>query len=63
VLPVLVESHLRTAVDFLLSHTMLLRGENIRTAQLPDFFVMELPNEGSTACWLLLIIMNNGKMN
>lgn len=63
VLPGLVESHLRTAVDFLLSHTMLLRGENNRTAQLPDLFAMQLPNEGSTVCWLLLMIINNGKTN
>ncbi|PLB48212.1 hypothetical protein P170DRAFT_208275 [Aspergillus steynii IBT 23096] len=34
-LPVSIESHLRTAVDFLFCHTMLLRGENIRAAQLP----------------------------
>jgi hypothetical protein len=40
VIPALVELHLRTAVDFLFSHTMLLRGENIRTAQPPNLFTI-----------------------
>ncbi|EAW11471.1 uncharacterized protein ACLA_091690 [Aspergillus clavatus NRRL 1] len=42
-------------------HTMLLRGENIRAAQLPDLFGMELEHEGPMAC--PMIFMNNGKTN
>ncbi|KAH8430197.1 uncharacterized protein LDX57_013066 [Aspergillus melleus] len=62
-LPVTIESHLRTAVDFLFCHTMLLRGENIRAAQLPDLFGMELENEGPMLCPMVFMIMNNGKTN
>lgn len=57
------EQHLRTATDFLLGHSMLLRGENRLGAQLPDFFSLELPNEGPTPCHAMLMIMDNGKMN
>jgi hypothetical protein len=31
------ESYLRTVVDFLLSHSMLLRGEDVRGLQLPGY--------------------------
>ena len=57
------ESYLRTAVDFLFSHSMLLRGESRRTAELPDLFTIEMKNEGATPCWAMLLIMDNGKMN
>jgi hypothetical protein len=62
-LPVTIESHLCTAVDFLFSHTMLLRGENICAAQLPNLFSMELEHEGPMACPMIFMIMNNGKTN
>ncbi|KAJ5449533.1 short-chain dehydrogenase [Penicillium daleae] len=57
------ESYLRTAVDFLFSHNMLLRGESCRRLQFPDLFTISLPNEGSTPCWPMIMIMNNGKTN
>jgi hypothetical protein len=57
------ESYLRTAVDFLFSHNMLLRGESRRQLQFPDLFTLSLPNEGPTPCWPMIMIMNNGKTN
>ncbi|KAJ5110851.1 short-chain dehydrogenase [Penicillium argentinense] len=57
------ESYLRTAVDFLFSHNMLLRGESRRQLQFPDLFTISLPNEGPTPCWPMIMIMNNGKTN
>jgi Centromere DNA-binding protein complex CBF3 subunit, domain 2 len=63
VIPATIESHLRTSVDFLFSHSMLLRGENIRMAQLADLFTIELENEGPTPCQILFLIINNGKTN
>jgi len=57
------ESYLRTAVDILLSHSMLLRGESRRNAELPDLFAIEMKNEGATPCWAMLLIMDNGKTN
>jgi len=35
------ESHLHTAVDFLLSHNLLLRSEMRLGAELPDFFTIQ----------------------
>ncbi|EAS32210.3 uncharacterized protein CIMG_13776 [Coccidioides immitis RS] len=58
-----VEPHLRTAVDFLMGHSMLLRGESRRTAQLADLFTLELTNEGPTPCFPMVLIMGNGKTN
>ncbi|KAJ5085702.1 short-chain dehydrogenase [Penicillium argentinense] len=57
------ESYLRTAVDFLFSHNMLLLGESRRQLQFPDLFTISLPNEGPTPCWPMIMIMNNGKTN
>ena len=61
--PQSMESFLRTAVDFLLSHSMLLRGEARRSAEFADFFTIPLPNEGPTPCNPMILIMDNGKMN
>jgi len=58
-----VEAHLRTAMDFLFAHNMLLRGESRRTAELADLFTISLPNEGPTPCWPMILIMSNGKTN
>ena len=58
-----IEASFRTAVDFLLSHNMLLRGENRRTMQLADLFVLPLANEGPTACAAMMMIISNGKTN
>ena len=58
-----VESFLRTAFDFLCSHNMLLRGESRRTFELPDLFLLELYQQGPTACFAMVIVMDNGKTN
>lgn len=57
------KSYLRTAVDFLFSHNMLLRGESRRQLQFPNLFTISLPNEGPTPCWPMIMIMNNRKTN
>jgi hypothetical protein len=57
------ESYLRTAVDFLFCHNMLLRGESRRRLQFPDLFTISLPNKGPTPCWPMIMITNNGKTN
>jgi hypothetical protein len=54
VLPVQVESWLRTSVDILFGHSML-RGENTRGAELPDLFTVEMKDEGPTPCWPMLL--------
>lgn len=61
--PQAVESYLRTVVDFLLGHNMLLRGESRRNLELADLFTILLPHEGPTPCWPMIMIMNNGKTN
>ena len=58
-----IEAYFRTALDFLLSHNMLLRGENRRAAELADLFVLPLVNEGPTACPAMIMIIGNGKTN
>ena len=58
-----VQSHLRTAVDFLVSHAMLLRGETRRNVQLADLFLLPLENEGPTPCNAMVMIIDNGKTN
>jgi Centromere DNA-binding protein complex CBF3 subunit, domain 2/Transcriptional activator of glycolytic enzymes len=58
------ESHLRTVVDFLLAHSMLLRGESRRNAELADMFTLQLPKtEGATPCWALMLRVDRGKTN
>lgn len=32
-------------------------------AELPDLFIISLPNEGPTPCYPLIMIMDNGKTN
>lgn len=49
-------SGLRTAVDLLFGHNILLRGETRRTIQLPDLFSLELKNEGPSRCPALVLI-------
>lgn len=58
-----IESYFRTALDFLMGHNLLLRGEARRTAALPDLFTIPLSNEGPTPCDALVLIMDNGKTN
>jgi hypothetical protein len=57
------EPHLRTAVDFLLAHNLLLRSESRLAAEFPDFFTVQLPGEGPTPCFPMIMIVGNGKMN
>ena len=57
------EPYLRTAVDFLLAHNMLLRSESRLAAELPDLFTIQLPGEGPTPCPAMVMIMDNGKTN
>jgi hypothetical protein len=57
------EPYLRTAVDFLLAHNVLLRSESRLAAEFPDFFTIPLPGEGPTPCFPMIMIMDNGKMN
>ena len=58
-----VESCLRTAFDFLLSHNVLFRGDSRRCLELADLFTLELKNEGPTRCCPLILIKDNGKTN
>jgi hypothetical protein len=54
---------LRNRADFLLLYGMLGRSQSTRMAQLPDFFSLEVPDEGPTQCDVLVMIMNVGKTN
>jgi centromere DNA-binding complex CBF3 subunit-like protein len=63
VLPIQVESWLWTAVDILFSHSILLRREPVRWAELPDLFSVETKGEGATPCWFMLMVTDNGKTN
>uniref|UniRef100_A0A093XJK8 High-osmolarity-induced transcription protein 1 n=1 Tax=Talaromyces marneffei PM1 TaxID=1077442 RepID=A0A093XJK8_TALMA len=56
------ESYLRTSVDFLLSHNMLLRGEDRRNLQFADLFTIYM-EEGPTPCWPMIMIKHHGKTN
>jgi len=58
-----VGCHLRTNLDFLLGHFMLLRGESRRGAELPDLQLLHLQNEGSSPAPCLLYVMSNEKTN
>lgn len=58
-----IEARLRTGLDFLLSHNMLLRSEARRKAEHPDLFTLSLPNEGPTACHAMILVLDNGKTN
>lgn len=54
---------LRNRVGYLLSEQGLLRGENIRDLQFPDFFCIEMDKEGPSTCIAMAIIKGRGKMN
>ena len=51
---------LRTRLDFLLMHSMMLRGESTRRAELPDLCAYDLLNEGSE-CLALILRIGQGK--
>lgn len=44
----LAKPYLRTTVDFLLAHNILLRSESHHAAEFPGFSTIQLPNEGPT---------------
>jgi len=56
------EQSLRTNLDFLLGHAMLLRQSNRLPIELPDLFLMDLPREGQKGKgWCLVVVMDQGK--
>jgi Centromere DNA-binding protein complex CBF3 subunit, domain 2 len=57
----LTEPYLRTALDFLLARNMLLRSESRLGAKLPDFFTIQLPDEGPTPCPAMVMVMGGGR--
>lgn len=52
---------LRTLLDFLLAHNMVLRSENRRDAEMADLRVSILPGEGTQRCKVMVLVMNHGK--
>ena len=56
-----IEAYFRTAIDFLLSHNMLLRSENRRAVELAVLFALPLANEGPKPCTSMIMIIANGK--
>ena len=58
-----INSFLRTGLDFILAHNMILRGEVRRQIELADLFTLELQNEGPTPCMAVVLLMDNGKTN
>jgi hypothetical protein len=44
------EQHLRTALDFLIGHYFLLRGDNRRKLELADLNVIYFPDEAHQPC-------------
>jgi len=54
---------LRNRAGYLLSEYGLLRGENVRDLQLPDFFCVEMEEEGPTDCNAMVILKGRGKTN
>jgi hypothetical protein len=52
---------LRTRLDFLMLHSMMLRGESSRSAELSDLCTVRLLNEGDTACLAVVMHITTGK--
>ena len=56
------EQSLRTNLDFLLGHAMLLRQSNRLPLELPDLFSLDLPKEGQKGRgWCFVVVMDQGK--
>jgi hypothetical protein len=56
------EQSLRTNLDFLFGHTMLLRQSNRLPLELPDLFSLDLPKEGQKGRgWCFVVVMDQGK--
>lgn len=56
-------SDTRNRADFLMGHATFLRGGSKRNCQFPDFFTMEIPDEGPQKCTAVVIIQDQGKTN
>jgi Centromere DNA-binding protein complex CBF3 subunit, domain 2 len=54
---------LRTAIDLLATHNMVVRGEQTRLAELADLFCVARENEGPTEYQILCLVMDQGKTN
>jgi hypothetical protein len=54
---------IRNRVGWLLSEQGLCRGENIWDIELPDFFSVEMDNEGPSQCFALAVIKSRGMSN
>jgi hypothetical protein len=54
---------LRNRLGYLLSEQGLIRGENVRDLELPDFFSVIFENKGPTECNAMVIIKGRGKTN
>jgi hypothetical protein len=54
---------LRNRLAYLLSEQGLVRGENIRDLELPDFFSVEYDDEGPSICTAMVILKGQGKTN
>jgi hypothetical protein len=52
---------LRTRLDFLMLHSMMLRGESSRSVELSNFCAVRLFNEGDTACLAVVMRITTGK--
>jgi hypothetical protein len=61
--PACAEQCLRTLTDLLLSHYMLARGNDRRSAEISDLFTFEFPGEGPTRCMPLIFTTRAGKTN
>jgi hypothetical protein len=56
------EQSLRTNLDFLFGHTMLLQQSNRLPLELPDLFLLDLPKEGQKGRgWCFVVVMDQGK--
>jgi len=54
---------LRNRLGYLLSEQGLIRGENVRDLELPDFFCVNYDDEGPMLCTAMVILKGRGKTN
>lgn len=57
------DKRLRTMTDFIISRKMMVSGNCTRMATLSDIFAVELPNEGSSPSYALVLGLLNGETN
>ncbi|GAA5919811.1 hypothetical protein JCM5296_002035, partial [Sporobolomyces johnsonii] len=53
----------RDRLGFALGHYGLLRSSNILPVELPDLFSLDLPDEGPSPCFAVVVLLDNGKTN